>query len=113
MKTLVQEPCRFEFLFPQLKASVSVENMTDEIVVRTSSGTLSEERKTAFVRELASEGFIPDRYQRFSPGSEGLFGRVRWLVGPVWWMGSPELKTNTFRFVARELSAPLSCLGSS
>ena len=60
MNTLIEKPTRFEFSFPRLGAVASVECRSDEVLIRTSRDALSEERKAAFVRELASEGFIPD-----------------------------------------------------
>lgn len=103
MNTLAENPSRLEFSFPLLDTLVSVERAADQLVIRTSRDTLSDVRKAAFVRELASEGFIPDEYRWSFSGNEGMSRRVRWLVDPAWWMPSREVGAVVFRFVARML----------
>jgi len=66
-------------------------------VIHTSRDKFSDARKTAFVSELASEGFIPDSY-RWS-------GRVHWLVDPSWWEPSNRTKAHTARFMAKILAS--------
>jgi hypothetical protein len=92
MKTLEEESSCFEFSLTGLDTLVSVESAEDEVLIRTSRDGLSKERKAAFVRELASEGFIPDSYR--------WRGRVRWHVDPAWWWGrSAELNGCTFHLM--------------
>jgi len=92
MNTQTQEFCSFEFSFPDIDTLAAVENTDTEIVIHMSRDKFSEERKTAFVRELVSEGFIPDSYL--------WCGRVRWIVDPAWWAPSPETRALAFRFMA-------------
>ena len=101
MKALNEKPCRFEFSFPNLDTVASVERRADEIVIRTSRDTLSRERKANFIRELASEGFIPEHYRWLYAATENMSGRVRWLVDPASWMPSPESEARTSRFIAK------------
>jgi uncharacterized protein (DUF2267 family) len=95
MKTQTEESESFEFSFPDMDTLAAVESTEDEIVIHTSRDKLTEERKATFIRELASEGFIPERYL--------WCGRVRWLVDPSWWQPSPETKARTSRFMAKIL----------
>jgi hypothetical protein len=104
MKTCVEKPGCFEFSFPQLETLASVECMADEVVIRTSRNTLSEERKAAFIRELASEGFIPDHCYWLHSGGDSMPCRVRWLVDPAWWMPDAESKARTSRFMFKVLA---------
>jgi arylamine N-acetyltransferase len=94
MKTLVEESSYFEFLLSGSDILVLVESTVDEVIIRTSRGGLSEERKAAFIRELANEGFIPDSYR--------WRGHVRWHVDPAWpWERSADLQACTFRLMAK------------
>jgi hypothetical protein len=93
MPTQTEEFCSFEFSFPDIDTLAAVENTENAIVIHTSRDKFSEARKTAFIRELASEGFISDSYR--------WCGRVRWIVDPAWWELSPETKASTFRFMAK------------
>jgi hypothetical protein len=97
MKTQTEGSGSFEFSFPDMDLLAAVESTEDEIVIHTSRNKLSEERKAMFIRELASEGFIPERYL--------WCGRVRWLVDPTWWQPSPGTKARTFRFMAKVLTS--------
>ena len=105
MKTQVEETRRFEFSLPRFDTLVSVEARADEVVIRTSRDSLSPERKTAFVHELASEGFIPDHYRWSYSANGGLFCHVRWMVDPSWWMPSPEVEAHTHRIMAKVLAS--------
>ena len=104
MKTHATEPESFEFCFPKLDTLVCVENGPDEVVIRATRATFSEEQKAYFVRELAAEGFIPVDYKWFSERSSfsGL-PVVRWLVDCSWWTLSPNAVARTRRFMIRTL----------
>jgi hypothetical protein len=97
MKTQTEEFCSYEFAFPEIDTLAAVESTEDEIVIHTSRDKFSKERKTAFVHELAREGFIRESYL--------WGGRVRWLVDPAWWEPSPETKARTFRFMTKLLAS--------
>jgi hypothetical protein len=94
MKTLIEESSYFEFSLSGSDILVLVESKADEVIIRTSRGGLSEDRKAAFIRELANEGFIPDSYR--------WRGHVSWHVDPTWWWErSADLKACTFRLMAK------------
>jgi hypothetical protein len=104
MKTNTIEPETFEFCFPKLDTLVCVENRPDEVVIRATRATFSEERKAYFVRELAAEGFIPLDYKWL--GEQSTFSCnpvVRWLVDCSWWTLSPNAVASTRRFMIRTL----------
>ena len=101
MKTHLEEPGAYDFAFPRLDTLAAVESTADGVVIRTSRDTFSEERKAAFVRELANEGFIPEHHRWLHSGGGRLSSDVRWVVDPSWWMPGPELRARTSRFVAR------------
>jgi hypothetical protein len=105
MNALTEKPARFEFSFPRLGTVASVECRSDEVLIRTSRDAFSEERKAAFVCELASEGFIPDHYRWLHSANGRMSGGVRWLVDPAWWMPSPEVQAHTSRQIVRVLAA--------
>jgi hypothetical protein len=84
MKTVQLPPRRFEFGFPHLDTSVLVEDFGDSVAIRATRDTFTEQRKIAFIRELAAEGFIDTSYQWFSlAGPEAYLG-VRWRVDFSW-----------------------------
>ena len=105
MKTNTAEPETFEFCFPKLDTLVCVENRPDEVVIRATRATFSEERKAYFIRELAAEGFIPVDYKWF--GERSTFSGnpvVRWLVDCSWWKLSSTAEASTRRFMIRMLA---------
>ena len=53
------------------------------MIIRATRNTFPEQRKTRFLRELAAEGFIPDRYQWVS-SFESQGSPVSWLVDSSW-----------------------------
>jgi hypothetical protein len=94
VKTLVEESSYFEFSLSGSDILVLVETTADEVIIRTSRDGLSEERKAAFIRELANEGFIPDSYR--------WRGHIRWHVDPTWqWERSADIKALTFPLMAK------------
>jgi hypothetical protein len=89
----------FEFAFPALDTLVRVVAAGDDITIRATRDTFSEQRKERFIRELAAEGFIADEFRwRLLSGSGG-GGRVRWVVDPSWAMPGPEAIAQTDRWV--------------
>lgn len=99
MKT-TREPARqYEFCFPRQDVLILVEESESGVVIRATRDCFSPERKTAFVRELALEGFISDRYQwaSFEGGWSG-FG-VRWRVDYSWLTLSPAALARARRFM--------------
>lgn len=78
------EPHFYEFCFPRLDTLVRVEETEDQVVIRATRDTFSEQRKRCFLRELVAEGFISDCYQ-WSTGFNSLsWPRIRWFVDFSW-----------------------------
>lgn len=48
--------------------------------MRAARDNFSDRRKRLFIRHLAAEGFIPDRYERLAKVGGGTLPGVRWLV---------------------------------
>jgi hypothetical protein len=103
MKTSLTRPRCFQFGFPYLDAVVLVEDYGDTVEIRATRNSFSEQRKVAFVRELAAEGFIDDSYQWFSlAGSESYLG-VSWRVDFSWLELSRTIIARARRFMTRLL----------
>jgi len=77
-------PGEIELYDRALDDLVQVINGAQRVVVRMAHDHASGPSKAAFIRHLASEGFIPDRYQWFldGPGCDAL--PVDWLVDDSW-----------------------------
>jgi hypothetical protein len=75
---------QFEFYFADLDNSILVENTeSGTVIIRAVRDNVSEERKAFFIRQLATEGFIPDMFQWFH-GATGEACGVRWVVDHSW-----------------------------
>jgi hypothetical protein len=104
MDTRVSTPEAFEFCFPQLDTLLLVENSAESVVIRATRDTFSEPRKLAFIRELASEGFIADEYRWLSADRLHACAGIRWLVDYRWLALSPQVFARSRRFVVRLLA---------
>ena len=65
-----------------------VETRGQKVLVRAAQNNFSERRKAFLIRQLAAEGYIPDRYEAFTEGDPitGLtwvIDRSLMVVGPV------------------------------
>ena len=84
MKLTLNQPRRFEFGFPHLDAIVLVEDFGDTVSIRASRDVFTEQRKTAFIHELASEGFIAESFRWSNPGDAESYSGIRWRVDASW-----------------------------
>ena len=98
MKASQAVPASYEFYCAPLDTVVTLENCPGGPVIRTSRNTFSAERKACFVRELAAEGFIADKY-RWDPA--GAAGEVQWIVDRSAFMPDVAHLAETRRFVLR------------
>lgn len=99
--SLVRSHCH-EFCFPHLDTHVRVEVSDEFTTIRATRDTFSPLRKDYFIRNLASEGFIPDHCRWSEPAdSEVSFGRIRWLVDYSWLTISEETLAISRRLVQR------------
>ena len=99
VKTTREHARRFEFCFPMQDVLVLVEESESGVLIRATRDCFSAERKTAFVRELAMEGFISDQYRWATlDGAWSCFG-IRWSVDYSWLVLSEEVLARTRRFM--------------
>ena len=63
---------------------VQVKNGGNCVVVRLMRDNFSVRAKISFIRHLALEGFIPDRYQWYSGSSDCAALGVKWVVDGSW-----------------------------
>jgi hypothetical protein len=92
---------RFEFCYPQTDTLLLVEEADDEVLIRATRNTFSEEQKIAFVRSLASEGFISDSFRWSASIGRGSDGHVRWVVDYSWLELSEEVLAPSRQFMTR------------
>ena len=104
MRTQIPVPESFKLYVPDLDNHILVENHGDRVVIHASRDNVSERRKTSFIRHLATEGYIPDRYEWFcNPRADDFFG-VRWVVDVSWSENDPQIERRARR---RELGVIL------
>ncbi len=103
MKTPTTAPHCFEFWFPQFDTLVLVEEAGEDVVIRATRDTFTEERKIAFVHELAAEGFIPDGCRWCTRLDKQHDPKVHWIVDYSWLELNKEMLARTRRFVIRLL----------
>jgi hypothetical protein len=63
---------------------VQVKNSGTSVVVRLMRDNFSVPAKISFIRHLALEGFIPDRYQWYSGSSDCAAMEVKWVIDGSW-----------------------------
>jgi len=93
-------PKKFEFYFPNLDNLILVENLEDGgVVIRATRDNFSGERRLYFIRELATEGFIPDCYQWWNDSVSG----ITWVID-ISWLKIPRVWTlRSRKFMVRLL----------
>ena len=80
MRTEIVVPEKVELYIHDLDNHVLIENSAGGVVICATRDNFSDKRKTFFIRHLAAEGYIPDRYAWFSePAGDGFFG-VKWIA---------------------------------
>lgn len=85
VKSIPQDTRCFDFRFPRQDMRLRVELSGDDVTVRASRNGFSEQRKSAFIRELAAEGFIPDMHRWYFAHDGHNFGRgVKWVIDRSW-----------------------------
>ena len=101
MRTQVLQPKRFEFYFRDLDNLILVESSEEGVLIRTTRHNVPERRRQFFVRELAAEGYIPDRYQWLAgAGCDGL-EPVRWVHDASWLELDPIILQENQSFALR------------
>ena len=102
MKTKIHSDRSFEFYVSDIDTLLLVEDAEDQVVIRATRNTFSDQRKTRFLRQLAAEGFIPDRYQWVS-SFESKWSQVCWVVDASWLKLHEANTVRTRRFMIRLL----------
>jgi hypothetical protein len=83
MTSPITVPEKAELYIPDLDNHVLIENNAGDVVIRATRNNISAERKECFIRHLAAEGYIPDRYGWFSEPVEDGFLGVKWIAGTL------------------------------
>jgi hypothetical protein len=106
MQTQSTLPSTFEM--PTLNPAnlISVENTKDLVVIRAAYNNFTPRRKAFLIRQLAAEGYIPDRFELVTEGEEhqGLL----WVIDRSLLVIGAEAKRRSSRFMGRLLLG--SCL---
>lgn len=105
MNTSSIEPRVYHFSFPALDTLLQVEETGGEVTIRASRNSFSEARKTRFIRELAEEGFIPDRFRWLCSSAASAATGVYWLVDRSCFRPDATQTGCTRRFMLRLLGA--------
>lgn len=87
---------------------VRVEVAGEDVTVRASRNGFSEQRKSAFIRELSAEGFIPDSHRWYFALDGDGFGRgVRWIIDRSFMETDEKIQAHGRRFVLGLFSGTL------
>ncbi len=78
---------------------VVIENQRKTVLVRAAHNNFSERRKAFLIRQLAAEGYIPDRYEYFT--EEEPIAGVTWVIDRSLMFIGPEATRRTRRFMHR------------
>ena len=85
LKNTPDEVCgKIELYHRVLDNLVQVKNFGNSVVVRLMRDNFSAAAKTSFIRHLALEGFIPDRYQWYSGSPDCAALDVKWEIDGSW-----------------------------
>jgi hypothetical protein len=105
VKSLPLDFDRFEFSFPHLDTDLQVEVRDGDVTILATRDTFSDDRKAAFVHELAAEGFIPDAFMWYSPrGFRPAGQQLAWRVDSAWFGTTDTTTTRTRGLYFRALS---------
>lgn len=104
MQTIPSEPIQFSTNNPA--NVIAVENHGESVTIRAAWSNFSERRKAFLIRELAAEGYISDRYERFT--EEDPVAGVTWITDRSLIIIGPEATSRTRRFMQRLIAG--SCL---
>lgn len=98
MKTAFKHP-QYEFCNNEPYNLILVEQKEDGVIIRAAWDNFSDRRKAFFIKEIAAEGFIPDRYQWFSNYEENGYTGIRWVIDRSWLQVHPEPARKARKFM--------------
>jgi hypothetical protein len=78
---------------------IVIEHHGERVIFRAAHDNFSERRKAFLIRQLAAEGYIPDRYERLTE-EEGDHGLI-WVVDRSLIRMGPEATRRVSRFMQR------------
>ena len=81
--------------------SILVENSADGVTIRAARDNFCPRKRFYFIRYLASEGYIPSRFERICERGSDVVSGVRWFVDPSRFMPSESAQKQTNRFMLR------------
>jgi hypothetical protein len=117
MKTPVEKamtadvPGQIELYHRVLDNLLQVRNCGASVEVRLTRDNFSAPAKTSFIRHLALEGFIPDRYQWYSESADCAALDVKWVVDGSWVGVHHQVNRLTTRAINHLTSGRLLALG--
>jgi hypothetical protein len=88
---VISEPIELCIVHPQNR--LLIENHAGSIVIRAAQDNFSLREKTFFIRYLAAEGYIPQRYEWFADAETVPFSGLTWLVDSSWLKQSEPQRT--------------------
>jgi hypothetical protein len=102
---------RFEVIVPrQVELTLSkpgnhlrIENHPDGVWICAARDNLSAAQKLFYVRYLAAEGYIPERYQWFSDSQSGAYSGLEWSVDNSWLAHADGAQQRALRQIVRVL----------
>jgi hypothetical protein len=98
MKTAFKHP-KYEFYHNEPYNLLLVEQNENGVLIRAAWDNFSDRRKAFFIKEIAAEGFIPDRYQWFSNFDENNYTGIRWVIDRSWVTVQPEAVRKARKFM--------------
>ena len=85
---------------------IVIEHSGEKVLVRAAQANFSERRKAFLIRQLAAEGYLPDRFERFT--EEEPVAGVTWVIDHSLLVLGPAAIGRTRRFMQRLIAG--SCL---
>jgi len=75
-----------------------IQNISGNVIIRAARDNFSSCRKVSFIRYLAAEGYIPDRFESLRSIRSEAGDALRWIIAPQLLEPaiSPEKQTNAF-----------------
>src|SRR6476661_4407310 len=79
--------------------SILVENSADGVTISAARDNFCRRKRFYFIRYLASEGYIPSRFEQLCEQGPDALSRIRWLVDPSRFMPAEPVQKQTNRFM--------------
>ncbi|HTI69702.1 MAG TPA: hypothetical protein VMF06_07035 [Candidatus Limnocylindria bacterium] len=103
MKTRTGTVEEYHFYFPNSDTHIRVENRGESVRIRATRNSFSEAHKTAFIKRLVAEDFIPAEFQWSGSNSSLLhvYPQPEWLIDASWLTLSKPQRERSHRFMVR------------